>query len=359
MKRLIILCDGTWNAPDKAAKGVPVPTNVVRLAEGTSCVHNGVVQRLYYDPGIGSSGSWLQRTYDGATGHGISANILEAYEFLIRNYNPGDELFLFGFSRGAFTVRSLAGLIRNSGILQLNANDIMTRAFQLYRSRSRATQPREREAELFRRTFAVMPETPIHFIGVWDTVGALGNPLYLGQLNRRNRFHDTCLSRYAAHAYQALAIDEWRINFRPAIWNLQPGNPNQKLEQRWFIGSHSNVGGGYQSRALSDIPLKWLLERAEAAGLGCSTTGLNPDFQGPLTSSWTWGYRLLPRHFRPIADEDPNGATNETIDDSAFARIVADRTYRPRNLIRYLDGMTHPYAGLSPLVADAIKAIRG
>jgi len=120
MKRIAVFCDGTWNTPDKSEKGKSCQTNVVKMANALSSVSkDGTTQMLYYDTGIGSEGTLIKRVFDGATGFGISENILQAYRFVITNYVRGDELFLFGFSRGAFTVRSLAGLIRNSGILKI------------------------------------------------------------------------------------------------------------------------------------------------------------------------------------------------------------------------------------------------
>lgn len=142
MKRIVIFCDGTWNHLDEITKGIPAPTNVVKLAEDVSRIGNGILQQVYYDAGIGSSGSMIQRVYDAATGSGISAKILQAYRFLIQQFEIGDELFLFGFSRGAFTVRSLAGLIRNCGILRRDALYILPGAIAQYRSQRPASHPR-------------------------------------------------------------------------------------------------------------------------------------------------------------------------------------------------------------------------
>jgi uncharacterized protein (DUF2235 family) len=206
MKRIVICCDGTWNTPDKTEGGIPVPTNVVKFASSVMARdRKGITQLVYYDLGVGTSGSMFKRVYDGATGKGLLRNIREAYTYLLHNYSVGDELFLVGFSRGAFTVRSLAGLIRNSGILRPNALNMMDRAVALYRSRSAATHPREKEATLFRRTYSLADETPIKFIGVWDTVGALGNPLLSSTIfDRHNKFHDTDLSKIVAHAYHEI-----------------------------------------------------------------------------------------------------------------------------------------------------------
>ena len=147
MKRIIICCDGTWNTPDKTENGIPCYTNVVKVAQAVKpFADDGIQQLTYYDLGVGSRGFILQRIFDGATGSGISKNILKAYRYVLQNYRLNDELFFFGFSRGAFTVRSLAGLIRNSGILKSDDPDLIKRAYNLYRSRSPLSHPRAREA---------------------------------------------------------------------------------------------------------------------------------------------------------------------------------------------------------------------
>jgi uncharacterized protein (DUF2235 family) len=148
MKRLAVLCDGTWNTPDETKDGVPAPTNVVKLAEAILPVHEGVEQHIFYDVGIGSSGWYVERVFDGATGTGISENIRQAYRFLIDRFEIGDEIFLFGFSRGAFTVRSLAGLVRSCGILRRTASNMVPQAYDLYRTRRKGTEPKEREPTL-------------------------------------------------------------------------------------------------------------------------------------------------------------------------------------------------------------------
>lgn len=340
MKRIAICCDGTWNTPDQTDRGVAEPTNVTKLADAVARTAGGAAQMLFYHPGIGTSGSWISRLYDGFTGSGISTTILEAYRFVIENYEPGDQLFLFGFSRGAFTVRSLAGLIRSCGILRHNAVYAIPKAFRLYRARPPATHPREREATLFRRTYAVEELSPIEFVGVWDTVGALGNPLLFGNLSPGNRFHDVDLSTKVRNAFQALAIDEKRRFFEATLWHQQPdGVGRQQLEQVWFCGTHSNVGGGYADARLSDIAFAWLLEKARACGLGIDPVATDPDPLGPIVESRKGFYRLIPKYYRPIADPVVAGRTHESLHPSVARRYRA-RPYRPPNLEAYYD--RHP-----------------
>lgn len=337
MKRIVICCDGTWNTPDKNKEGIPVPTNVVKIAQAvTQTDKDGTVQLMYYDPGVGTSGSWLRRACDGATGSGLSHNILEAYRYLISNYASGDQLFFFGFSRGAFTVRSLAGLIRNSGILRPNADDLVDRAFALYRARRLSTHPKEKEATLFRRTYAVSDVTPIRFIGVWDTVGALGNPLLLRSIpTPRHRFHDRRLSSTVKHAYHALAIDEKRPHFKATMWHQQPHAQNQSFEQVWFVGVHSNIGGGYPFTGLSDIALEWMADKARLCGLEIEKIMTQTD-QLKLERSRKGFYLLFPPLYRRIAKADPKkGLTNESLHPSVIDYYKKVSSYRPKNLVDY------------------------
>ena len=338
MKRIAIFCDGTWNTPDELSDGKLCQTNVVKMANALSPLsEDGKLQLLYYDTGVGSEGGLIRRVFDGATGTGISENILQAYRFIIKSYEPGDELYFFGFSRGAFTVRSLAGLIRNSGLLRPENIDLVKAAYRIYQSRKPEHQPREVEATLFRKTYAVAETTKIKFIGVWDTVGALGNPLLLnGILSKRNRFHDTDLSTRIENAYHALAIDEKRKNFEATLWHQQKDSKGQILEQVWFPGVHSDVGGGYAESGLSDAALEWMLKKAESCNLKFEPIPLNPDSKAKMHESYTGFYKLQHPLFRPIRITDPKrGATNETIHPSVIERYKNDKNYRPKNLVRY------------------------
>jgi uncharacterized protein (DUF2235 family) len=189
MKRLVICCDGTWSSLDKTMRGMPVKTNVAKIANAVVETSGGLSQVMYYEPGIGTTGNWLRRLIDGITGNGLTDNILNAYLYLIQNYEIGDELYFFGFSRGAYTVRALSGLIRSCGILRRNAIDKINDAFKLYNSRTLTSHPNQPEAILFRRSNAVSDTIPIKFIGVWDTVGTLGNPLlFNGIFSKRHSF---------------------------------------------------------------------------------------------------------------------------------------------------------------------------
>ncbi|WP_196772777.1 DUF2235 domain-containing protein [Pseudodesulfovibrio alkaliphilus] len=332
MKRLVILCDGTWNSADAEHT-----TNVVKtwkaLAETDA---DGNRQVPWYDPGVGCDGSWLRRAFDGATGTGLSKNIRQAYTWLLKHYAPGDKLYLFGFSRGAYTVRSLAGMIRNCGIIRRPAFEkdakLVEKAFKLYRSHAQGDHPNGENAMAFRRAHA--DEANILFIGVWDTVGALGNPLWTNSLaSRKNKFHDTSLSRIVQNAYHALAIDEKRLNFNACLWEQQQSHrTTQVLEQVWFSGVHADVGGGYADATFSDIPLAWMMEKAKSCGLAFTDPPPTPQ---PLWGknpheSWKGFYKAIPAHSRPVR---LNGTTNDTIHESASEKFFREATYRPANLI--------------------------
>lgn len=330
MKRLVVCSDGTWNRAD--AKN---PTNVVKLYRGVQLQDGDVAQIPWYDPGVGT-GNRLSRAIGGATGFGLTQNIEDAYRFLVRNYVPGDEIYLFGFSRGAYTARSLGGLIRNSGILRRDYEARIVDAIQLYRDRERG--PYHPDVEQFRGDFS-HPEFRLKFIGVWDTVGALGIPGNLfNRLNRRfHSFHDVKLSRSVQFGYQALALDEHRRTFKPTLWEVQPQVPGQApadigalggeqvVEQTWFAGAHSDVGGGYSDDRLSDAALRWLMDQAAATGL-VFKSGSTPDdsdaLAGRVHDSRSGIFKYLPAYERKVGeypDEDVHHTVGDRVRSSDYA----------------------------------------
>ncbi|PWW24868.1 putative alpha/beta hydrolase family protein DUF2235 [Geodermatophilus normandii] len=345
-KRLVICCDGTWNTPDQATEGWPCPTNVTKVAlEIAPTGEDGVRQCIYYLRGVGTARG--ERFRGGAFGVGLSRAVKDAYRTIVENYEPGDELWFFGFSRGAFTARSTAGLVRTAGVLERRHADRLDEAYELYRCRE--AHPRGTEARLYRRSYSWEPE--ITFIGVWDTVGALGLPVRgFGWLNRRWAFHDTTLSSTVRNAFQALAVDEFRRAFRPTLWEPHWDDthpPGQRLEQVWFAGAHSAVGGGYRDTSLSDVALLWMVERARECGLGFAPDAFLPAGKGPdddrphpapdpcgeLRESRTGLHRLLPRRRRPIGTTHPR---TESLASTAALRYRQDWAYRPANVAAYL-----------------------
>lgn len=348
MKRLVLCCDGTWNQADQEDKGVPCPTNVVKISCRIAKCDGDIPQIIYYDQGVGS-GNALDRLSGGAFGKGLEENIHDAYRFLVGNYEFGDELYLFGFSRGAFTARSIAGMVRKCGVLGREFVQHYRDAIALYRSEHR---PTDAAAVKFRKDYSVGKgdDIKVKFIGVWDTVGALGIPLRgLRWLTAdKYQFHDTELSGVVEHAYHALAIDERRAPFEPALWMYKP-KPGQIIEQKWFCGVHSDVGGGYPERGLSDITLGWMIDKAKGAGLEFDSAAmqahaLQPDPRAPLHNSKTGLYRLTPGSDRVIglaaktpdtpaavASADPT----QSVHDSVLTRWDNDATYRPQALRDY------------------------
>ncbi len=355
-KRLIVCCDGTWNVADQPSK-----TNVTKVALSVRPRADGMEQRVYYHSGVGTR-RW-ERLRGGAFGMGLSGNILDAYRFLVDAYEPGDTVYLFGFSRGAFTARSLAGLVRNCGILRREHAHRVKEAWTLYRDR--AEKPTGTASTLFRRAYA--RDAVIHFIGVWDTVGSLGIPApgvswltpVVSLIDRRWAFHDTELSSWVKGAFHALAIDEQRRPFAPTLWHQQSGDAGngQELQQVWFAGVHCDVGGGYPETALSDVTLLWMVRQARRYGLEFDDEALSengpremapessvefrvrPDSMGTAHDSRTGLYALVPPWHRPIGQavdrrHRPDG--RERVSESAQERFGKDPSYRPPELRRYL-----------------------
>jgi uncharacterized protein (DUF2235 family) len=350
MKRLITCSDGTWNKPGNTDRGKPVLTNVERMfqcicEEDTADPEQPVAQLKFYDEGVGTGSALADKLLGGITGAGIDKNIKDVYTFLVLNYEPGDEIYLFGFSRGAYTARSIAGLIRNCGMLKPGYLSLIDKAYELYRDRNKYTAPDSDLMKAFRRQYAWENITPIKFIGVWDTVGSLGIPLPWYKLRNRTKyqFHDVTLSSTVEYACQALAIDERRKLFMPTLWeksNTVKNDPlhKQKMEQRWFAGVHSNVGGGYVDTGLSDIALNWLVKKAHEAGL-CYypdvVTQIKGDFRGELRNSYSALYWLWFPVWRSIQLNDD---THQFIDDSVWERFSYDQHYMPMNLLPWCGG---------------------
>jgi uncharacterized protein (DUF2235 family) len=306
------------------------------MAASISTAGNAMEQLVFYDPGVGT-GNILDRWTGGAFGVGLSDNIQDGYQFLLHNYGAGDEIFLFGFSRGAYTARSLAGLIRKCGLLQKRYSHRIVDAYNIYRIREGGAD--SDRAATFRKRYSNFP-IPIKLVGVWDTVGALGLPggLFRSTLGRKYKFHDTELSSTIEYAYHALAIDEKRKFFAPTLFHQTTKGLDkaQTLEQVWFPGVHSDVGGGYARPELSNEAFYWMKEKAEKVGLAfdepCHVPPGNPD--GLMHESRESVYKAIPTYWRPIdADEKPG--TNQKISLTAIARWIHRKDFRPDNLVAY------------------------
>ncbi len=302
MKRIVICCDGTWNTPDEESHGQSCQTNVAKMAALIAPAdEKGITQVTYYHDGVGTD-NFGDKVAGGAFGVGLSENIGEAYRFLASNYLPEDEIWLFGFSRGAYTARSIIGLIRNSGLLKKCHLDRFSSAYQLYRDRSKDTDPNSDVALNFKNSFSYIPD--IHFLGVWDTIGSLGVPDYVISrfLGHTWDFHDVTLSSTVKHAFHALAIDERRADFKPCLWD---GPNTDDRRQVWFPGAHSDVGGGYPETGLSDCALTWMMTKAAGCGLAldCANVDVAPDFHADIHDSKTGFFHLRPAYVRPVEPE--------------------------------------------------------
>lgn len=287
-KRLIVACDGTWlNSDDGEKNGdLAIPSNVTRISRAIKSVsQDGIPQIVNYTSGVGTAGGPLYKLISGTTGKGLPDNVREAYAFLANNYHHGDEIFLIGFSRGAFTARSIAGLIGEIGLLtKKGLNDLPEVYEDCQHRRDPSYVPKHADIPFPRKPSASDPryaeemerrgltrlDIPIKAIAVWDTVGSLGIPRIgllqraglQGKQSRATAFYDTKLSNCIENAFQALALDENRSSFSPAVWEKPEGN-RTTLRQVWFPGVHANVGGGYDDMQLANITLAWMMSQLE------------------------------------------------------------------------------------------------
>jgi uncharacterized protein (DUF2235 family) len=355
-KRLALFLDGTWNV-------ISDNTNVWRLRSlFAPASSDGCEQRAFYSTGLGTK--FGERVRGGMFGRGINTAITGAYEWLVNNYEPNDEIFIFGFSRGAYTARSLSGFVSKCGLLERGAPIGVNQLYMRYRNKGAKTirtliEEGQMEAARFNIEEAWMLKysraVPIKFLGIFDTVGALGVPFPLLRWIKGSAypFLNTGLRQSNDYAFHALAIDEHRKSFRPTLWTNQGATdakprPIDRTEQRWFVGAHANIGGGCFSDPLAQVPLRWLERKAAMLGLAFMDFATEENaVAAPISDSFTefagGSYAVLKfgiRYHRPIGapprHEGPGVMTiNETIDSSVFTRWRADGTYRPRSLRRW------------------------
>lgn len=338
MKRIVICADGTWNRPEKDL-AQDFPTNVLKLARGIKPVAGDKIpQQVFYDWGVGS---YYDGVVGGATGRGLHKNIMDDYRYIVQNYDPGDELYLFGFSRGAYTIRSLCGLINNCGILQRPDAALIQKAFNHYKRKGAAFAPEGLESIKFRKQHS-HPSREVKFVGVWDTVGAMGIPIsFLGLFEDKDEFYDNKIGPNVKIARHAMAIDEHRKDFKPTIWEPR----DIDMQQVWFVGAHGNVGGNYKpdkdGSQLSDIALDWMVRQAGLAGLRLEAhleKSLKPKSTASLLNSRRSFYRVRGKHLRPIH----HGKGEVLIHKSVKTRWDRDPKYRPANLVEYIDRFGWP-----------------
>lgn len=289
-KRLIVTCDGTWLDADNGILNgqKSAPSNVSRIGwaiKDTS--RDGFSQVVHYQAGVGSKGGRISRLVGGATGYGLKGNMREAYNFLAVNWREGDEIFLMGFSRGAFTARSIGGMMGDLGLLTREGLPMFNEIFEDYEHRhdpdyvspfpdipfpgsGNFDEHYVRGLEHHDPPLTRL-KIPIKAVCCWDTVGSLGIPKapFLESLRiqpaemRHYQFYDTKLNPYVENAFQALALDERRGPFSPALWEKRDNSDRCNLKQVWFPGVHSNIGGGYNDQELADLTLAWMMSRLE------------------------------------------------------------------------------------------------
>lgn len=386
-KNIVVCCDGTGNQIERNLSNVLKLFRIVRKSEE---------QRVYYNAGIGTIGSsnawarWRQNAksvFQLMTGYGLDAEILGAYEFICRHHTDGDAIFLFGFSRGAYTARAVAGMIHMIGLLPVDQLNIARYALGSYKQ---ASDERDLSIAWHFSRVSGARDASIKFLGVWDTVASVIVP-------RRDRLFPQLLTlphtrtNPSVEVFRhAVAIDEDRRMFRLNRWvDPQPfiGDPfdesapeeSQDVKQVWFIGCHSDVGGGYaeEDSAICKFSLDWMIDEAQRHGLQISSrmrerlvygarenegsmTFVRPDALGPAHNSMTWGWRLLewlpkstkwrewPRRsiggfylpqgeFRKIDSE----ARQPRLHQSVLDRKTAMPSYNPANFP--LDFIVEPY----------------
>lgn len=303
-KNIVVFSDGTGQEGGKGAS-----TNIYKLF---NMIEDRTLQQVsFYDRGLGTGWRKLSGNIGGA---GISKNILECYTFIFENYEAGDQIYLFGFSRGAATVRSLSGFIHYFGIMPKSRPELIKESYNIYKYKNEGR--REEKIKEFLSTHHTM-WTRIKFLGCYDTVTALGIPIEpLGVLinkipGLKHKFHNFKLCETVENAYQALAIDDERESFHPILWDAETLD-YQTIKQVWFCGMHTDIGGGYDEHTLSDIPLVWMRDMAVNHGLliyPSHLVSIHSSVNGHMHNSrgknWTKLYAKKKRHWDSKRTDKP------------------------------------------------------
>ncbi|CCF37115.1 hypothetical protein CH063_08531 [Colletotrichum higginsianum] len=342
-KRLVICCDGTWNNSNHDADSVP--TNVSRLSAAVAhkCC-TGMAQVVYYHRGPGTEEWSVASFMGGLLGLGVKQDIVDCYRFICDNYNPGDEIIIVGFSRGAFTARSIASMVCSLGFLNRTGLSYLGLIYKDYQSFNKWTDAKPSRVEL--KPLVSMPptagfHTPQELmrrlgLGIWDTVGSLGIPKMpwsLGKGRRSTdelRFVGTNIHPNIDHAFHGLALDEWRTPFGPTLWSRKDSNTNTKLRQVWFPGCHSNVGGGSNSQQISKIALAWMADQLTSVGVEFSKCEMKRIF-----STISHGDEIRPWGLGKISSPD---SLYTTLPDQAWSALTlpyrAYRGHQPESSVR-------------------------
>ena len=350
-KRIVFCADGTW---DKAEN----KTNVYKLYK--SLLQSGS-QIAGYDDGVGSDGLQIWKLLGGAFGTGLWQKVMDGYTRIAHAYEQDDDIFIFGFSRGAYTARSIAGMIAVCGLPTANFDDnLVPAAFDAYREtnanlRQLKLDPLIKKYQLY--------DAKITMVGVWDTVGSLGIPAAIGAVDPLlYGFLDTGLSASVRYAYHAVSIDERRGEFPATLWTAKKGAATV-LEQVYFTGVHCDVGGGYTETGLSDITLSWMMQKAVAIKAADGGPGILVD-----PEVWKQYANIDPKHALDQKHESwspfwafPKSRlidTDACLANSVQIRCQEDETYRPRNLVLN-NGVPGPTYSISQVVQVPAAAAAG
>lgn len=386
-KNIVLCSDGTGQSG-----GVGCHTNVWRIFNAVDLQNHDVKQLTYYDDGVGTNKNMLIKGMGLAFGLGLSKNIRELYKYAVMCYQPGDQLYLFGFSRGSHTIRLLAELICNFGLLNPesfdNEQELDKAIFALQKKFKAAIRnawikniffgkPHQSEQAIRKKTEQsfdcetknyqknlekiikkqtvptskkenhthIFCDIKIRFIGVWDTVSAVGMPIEEMRnslLFAHHAFVDHKLHPNVQRACHALAIDEKRHTFKPELWNQSNDHDRKRIEQVWFSGVHANVGGGYDKDQLSLISLEWMINQASQCGLIFRQSKRKEitqcgDHNGTMydsRSGFSAFYRYKPRNIQQLTDHFyPNKDNGPNIHISVYQRIMdSPASYSPLNL---------------------------
>lgn len=365
-KNIVIFLDGTWNDPEDQTR-VWAAKNLI------SATHKGVKQDVYYDAGLGTQK--FEKFQGGVFGKGLGKNVRQAYAWLVDTYKDGDNVYIFGFSRGSFTATSVTGMIMRWGLIRPNSPLSVEQIFKLYEKWDKHTplyqlvfdkrDGRTDFSALEQQLLDTSRRIKIKMIGIWDSVATVGVPFGNFARFSKNalRFHNPRISTIYENVFHALAIDEHRKPFRPILFHFfykrdatqADYDKNKKkyadhIEQRWFSGSHGDVGGG-DNIPVSNAPYAWLLSHAQSLGLGLNSSlpVTHQVHKQPLNnpfSTFIFGlYKIVrfgKRYYRTIGAA-PKAVKNngmietlsETIDTSVIKRWQTDANYRPKNLERW------------------------
>lgn len=337
-KNLVLLSDGTGQRG-----GVGYETNIWRLYKAISINHPD--QLICYDDGVGSQKSRWSKIRGGMAAIGLDHNVRELYTFLVRHWKPGDRIYLFGFSRGAFTVRILADMISRCGVLRMHPDVLSEERLEelvktAYTASLKAYYHPE-YARAFRKQFSWKDDAEIQFIGVWDTVGAIGLPFRQARFSMHNfieyGFRGHALNKQVQFAAHAMSIDDSRETFHPVTWDDRIDTSPGRITQVWFSGVHSNIGGGYPKNQLSRVTLGWMIEQVKLA----ETRLALPPSQH---------LRFEPVEIDSISREkDPHGRLYNSRSGSAAAF-----RFLPRDMEEIRHSYTEAKAEIHPAVFDRI-----